>query len=388
MSDRALLSTLEEIHTTRQRRARWPAWRRTPVSISARVALAAVLMVAVGLLAIDLVPRQPDRAIVGGPWSSPSAHVPDLTTTFVSPRNGFSIKHADEVLITPTRHPGETEDHWTDLGVDVVETDHDGMFMGVSSAIPDEEEHSLVDWASIDEWVDEWVALRSCGVPLSQQAEITIDGASGRIAKCPGEIVATVVAGGRLYRFTMLHEPGDASAAFDAFVATIDLTPETAIDYPALKNTFVSPTYGYSFSYFDRGGLSPATTPWDPVTQQGDHSDDRFDTVQTGMSAYFKSASAPIPEGVLIDDWVDEFITPAAAGGCHRPRSLQAEITIDERSGRVAECENGIHATVVAGGRLYLFTLLHGRRDARAWFDAWIDTIDLTPETVAVPSST
>ena len=29
MSDRALLSALEEIHTTRQRRALWPAWRAT-----------------------------------------------------------------------------------------------------------------------------------------------------------------------------------------------------------------------------------------------------------------------------------------------------------------------------------------------------------------------
>ena len=38
MSDRAVLSALEEIHTTRQRRAMWPAWRATPVSIFARVA--------------------------------------------------------------------------------------------------------------------------------------------------------------------------------------------------------------------------------------------------------------------------------------------------------------------------------------------------------------
>ena len=42
-----------------------------------------------------------------------------------------------------------------------------------------------------------------------------------------------------------------------------------------------------------------------------------------------------------------------------------------------------IEATVVAGGRLYLFTLGHDRSDARAWFDAWVATIDLTPETAA-----
>ena len=45
-----------------------------------------------------------------------------------------------------------------------------------------------------------------------------------------------------------------------------------------------------------------------------------------------------------------------------------------------------IVATVVAGGRLYLFSLLHVRPDdARAFFDSWVATIDLTPETAAVP---
>ena len=31
------------------------------------------------------------------------------------------------------------------------------------------------------------------------------------------------------------------------------------------QTTFVSPTYGYSFKYLDRGGLAPATERWDPV---------------------------------------------------------------------------------------------------------------------------
>ncbi len=47
-----------------------------------------------------------------------------------------------------------------------------------------------------------------------------------------------------------------------------------------------------------------------------------------------------------------------------------------------------IEATVVAGGRLYLFMLGDTRRDARAWFDAWVATIDLRPEDAALPSST
>ena len=89
-----------------------------------------------------------------------------------------------------------------------------------------------------------------------------------------------------------------------------------------------------------------------------------------------------IPDGVSIDDWYDEYVSPS---GCGVPRSQQVEITIDGRLGRVIECPSQIEATVVAGGRLYLFMLGHERSDARAFFDAWIATIDLTPETAAVP---
>ncbi len=104
-------------------------------------------------------------------------------------------------------------------------------------------------------------------MPRSQQAEITIDGQPGRISECPNQIEATVVAGGRLYLFTLSHDRLDARAVFDTFAATIDLTPETAIDFPNLPSTFVSPTYGYAFNYLDRGGLEPATERWDPVNK-------------------------------------------------------------------------------------------------------------------------
>jgi hypothetical protein len=239
MSDRALLSALAEIHTTRQRRALRPAWRAAPVSIFARVATAAVLVVAVSLVAINVVPSPSDRPSVGGPSPSPSA--------------------------------------------------------------------------------------------------------------------------------------------------------SAAVDFP-MTSTFVSPTYGFSFKYLDRGGLRPATELWDPVRQQADiNLDGAFDAVETGLSAYFEAASVKLPDGVSIDAWVDQYVTPTAAGGCGVARGRQAEITIDGQSGRVAECHNGdpdrVQATVVAGGRLYLFILSAARSDARALFDAWIATIDLRPEDAAVPSN-
>jgi hypothetical protein len=153
---------------------------------------------------------------------------------------------------------------------------------------------------------------------------------------------------------------------------------------PGPTTTFVSPTYGYSFGYPDRWSLAPASELWDPGDEQLDNIQfsDRFDGVETGASAYFVGASTEIPDGVSIDDWYDEYVSPS---GCGVPRSQQREITIDGQLGRIAACPSQIEATVVTDGRLYLFMLGHERSDARAFFDAWIATIDLTPETAAVP---
>lgn len=107
--------------------------------------------------------------------------------------------------------------------------------------------------------------------------------------------------------------------------------------------------------------------------------------METGLGAVFEGASTQIPDGVSIDEWVDEHVTPLAARGCGVPRSQQAETIIDGQAGKIAECVNQIEATVVAGGRLYLFRLSHSRGDSRAFFDAWVDSIDLTPETAAAP---
>lgn len=396
MSDRALASALQEIHTTRQRRAMRPAWSSTPMSTFAGAASAAVLAVAVGLMAINVVPRPPDGANVGGATSSPTptqaVAFPDPTRTFVSPRNGFSVKHPDTAVLTPASvvdgwDPGDEQ---SDVGVDVIESGLAAVFKGASMKAPEWE-------GSIDGFVDD-ITPGGCGATRSQQAEITIDGRSGWIAECPNEIDAIVVAGGRLYLFTLLHERSDGRAVFDAFAATIDLIPETAADkydvptwvsvLRGMTKTFVSPTYGYSFKYLDRGPVRRPTEPWDPVNQQSDNSINRFDAVETGLGAYFEAASTPIPDGVSIDEWVDEYVTPMAAGGCGVPRSEQAEITIDGQSGRIAECDH-TEATVVAGGRLYVFILGGPRGEgARMVFDAWVATIDLRPEDAAVSSST
>ena len=178
---------------------------------------------------------------------------------------------------------------------------------------------------------------------------------------------------------------GDSDAEADA---------TTVPGFSNLTTTFVSPTHGFSFRY-GRGRPIPATKIWDPVIEppvdtRGTY-DGPFDIWETGFAAFFKSASTEIPEGVSIDEWVDEYVTP---GGCGATRSQQAEITIDGQPGRISECPktteaavNRIEATVVAGGRLYLFILLSDRGDYRDVFDAFAATIDLRPETAAEAES-
>jgi hypothetical protein len=358
-----------------------PGRSRRRTWITAAAAAAAVFVVIAGAIAV--------LTRVGDDHSTaPTDQSP--TTTFESPRHGYSVDYPDgEVSVTPATglwDPGNADE--VNDGVDVVETASGAVFTGGS--LEDPGEFPTDDWASIDDYIDDLVSPVGCGVPRSQQAEIIIDGQSGRISECQGRIEATVVSGRRIYGFTLLHDGSDARAEFDAFAATIRLTPETAVDIPPLETTFVSPTYGYSFRYFDRGEgtLRPATELWDPVNQPLGHInfDPRFDAVETGLAAYLEAASTEIPDRVSIDEWVDEYVTPLAASGCGVPRSQQAEITIDGQPGRIAQCANRVEATVVAGGRLYLFVLSHGARsDARAFFDAWVATIDLTPETAAAP---
>jgi hypothetical protein len=69
LPDRVLDLVLDQIPTTSQRRAGWPAWRSSPMITYARVALGAVVVVVAALLAINLLPRTG----VGGPDASPSS---------------------------------------------------------------------------------------------------------------------------------------------------------------------------------------------------------------------------------------------------------------------------------------------------------------------------
>ena len=105
--------------------ARRPAWRRVALKVALGVAAVAVLVVA--LAAIER----------GGDELDPADDFPNLTTTFVSPRNGFSVEHPDRGR-SRSHRPRSSGDSATqvDDGFDVVETGSGAVFKGASTAVP------------------------------------------------------------------------------------------------------------------------------------------------------------------------------------------------------------------------------------------------------------
>jgi hypothetical protein len=124
LPDRVLDAVLDQVPATPQRRPWWPAWRLPYMNTSIRIAMAAVAVVVVALIAINLLPKTNG---VGGPPSTPlptstvaptstaaptstsastSSPTSDLVSTagwlaFSSKRYGYDIKYPS--YLTPTQ---------------------------------------------------------------------------------------------------------------------------------------------------------------------------------------------------------------------------------------------------------------------------------------------
>ena len=159
---------------------------------------------------------------------------------------------------------------------------------------------------------------------------------------------------------------------------------------PEIAETFTSSIHGYSVGYPARWNATSAYVPWWPPTwkQQQTESDDTafFDFLSSPLgSTAFRAASATAPDGVSIDDWVDEFMTFSDEAGCAPARTTQPTIVIDGHEGRVRASCGEVEATVAVERRVYLFTLYGTDAETRATelrdvFDALAATIDLRPE--------
>ena len=244
--DWVLANALETIESTPQRRAliRVP-WRFPDMnSTFAKVAIAAVVVVAAGALGLALL-RPSSAPSVGGaavpsaspspspsasPSLSPDPHAPPpLSETFTSTVNGLSISYPKGWVTAAATEP------WTassdpNYGSPARDQIHD----------PVVEDHLFLTMASqplagrtSDAWITAILAQPDEGCAGASIEPTTIDGADGRM--CPG--LAAVTTGDRGY-FIRLYTSGDEAwidknydyAWFKTVLATVRLDPASATD--------------------------------------------------------------------------------------------------------------------------------------------------------------
>ena len=244
--DWLLASTLETIEDTPQRRVlmRVP-WRFPHMSNFAKLAVAAVVVIAVGAVGLSVLRPSTSSGVGGQPIASPSASPsptpspspsgsavspPALTETFTSER-GFSISYPTGWVTRPATSSWTTG--FPDFGSTAGDIIYDpvlesNLWIVVAS-------QPLADGTTAAQWVDDLMAVASaedfCDPPIEP---VTIDGNQGK--QC-GSPTAAVAAGGRGYAiglYTSGDDPAIAAthdqAYFDEIVATLRLQPEDAVD--------------------------------------------------------------------------------------------------------------------------------------------------------------
>ena len=78
LPDRVLDAVLDQVPATRQRRARWPAWRFREMNTPIKLALTAAALIVVAVVGVNLLPRSP--AVGGPPVATPSPTSPPSPT--------------------------------------------------------------------------------------------------------------------------------------------------------------------------------------------------------------------------------------------------------------------------------------------------------------------
>lgn len=242
--DWVLRSALETIDTKRQRRVlmRVP-WRFPNMNTFAKVAIAAVVVIAVGALGLSIL-RPPSASNVGGqptlspsvsptPSSSPAASTAfaaPLSETFTSDRHGFSISYPSGWDTQPATvpatsgFPGFGSPEGDFMFDPVLRSD---LFVLVTSRPLAGQDGAA--WG--EEMLSAFAADDDCGLPIEPA---TIDGGPGLM--CADSKAATW-RGDRGY-VVILYTSGDDPAAvapydqayFNDILATLQLQPEDAVD--------------------------------------------------------------------------------------------------------------------------------------------------------------
>ena len=246
--DWVLRSALQTIDDTPQRRVviRVP-WRFSHMNTFTKVAIAAVVVIAVGTLGLSVL-RPPSSSSVGGqpsaspsPSPSPSPTLratvtpeppPALTETYTSARFGFSISYPTGWVTRPASGPwiADIPDFHQGTGDIIHDPVLDDRLWIVVASQP-------LAGRSGEQWVDEaMTGLSSADWCQPPRTQVTVDGAQG--GKCL--TAAAVTVGDRGY-VTYLYAGGDDPAAvagfdsayFNDILATLQLQPEDAVDTAA-----------------------------------------------------------------------------------------------------------------------------------------------------------
>ncbi len=210
----------------------------------AKVAIAAVVVIAVGAVGLTVL-RPPSSSNVGGqPTTSPSpspsptfgatvipASPPALTETFTSERHGFSISYPTGWVPRPATDPWVTGfPNFASTSGDVI---HDPVLLDhlwiVVASRP-------LGAMSGTQWVDDMLAQQGddCGAPAEA---FTVVGGQGKVCTTA---IAAASAGDRGYLMNLYTSGDDPSAVaaydqafFREVIATLQLQPEDAIDTAA-----------------------------------------------------------------------------------------------------------------------------------------------------------
>jgi len=233
-----LMQTVESaLPSIPQRRVMHLPWRFPPMSTLAKVAVAAVAVIALGAAGIYALQPRNVPTVGAAPTASPSpspfpssspsaaaSMAPPLSQTFTSPTNGMSIAYPMGWSVRPATEPWTTpwpdfHQETGDVVYDPILEDH--LFVSLSS--------QPLDGKDGEQWASDTLAAEDC-VPSSP---VTIDGATGLIGvRCDA---AAVTLDGRGYLVVLYTSDDEAwlvdvydRAWFEQLLATIDLRPEDA----------------------------------------------------------------------------------------------------------------------------------------------------------------
>jgi len=215
-------------------------WRFPIMNTYAKLAAAAVAVIAVG--AIGLAILRPGASQVGGPAPSPSPSpgpsspaapspiaIPPLSEVFTSPIHGYSVGHPAGWRARAATEP------WRALSV----VPYDAPYADVLGPDPQSAEYltiasvALAQGTTVEAWIEEYLAFarfKPCGTPLATEP-VTIDGVVGVLdVHCAADhYEAVVVSRGRGYVINLTQIPADLKW-FRQILATVRLHPENAVD--------------------------------------------------------------------------------------------------------------------------------------------------------------